>query len=339
LKVDRMNILVFPAMESARVEKLTRIAGTSKIINATTVEQAAAIIPDVDGFLGKITPALLEKATRLKWVQSMTVSLEHYVFPELIGHPCELTNMRGIFSDAVADHTFAMILTFSRRIAHYVLAQSQGKWSPLGGEHGRVDFSAGPGVTNAIDLQHEVLSEKTLGVFGLGGIGGEIARRGHAFGMKVLGLDPFLQNPCPGIPEPWGMERLDEFLGLCDYLVIAAPHTPLTQGMFNKMLFQKMRKNIVLINIGRGAIVVLADLVEALNLGWIRGAGLDVYEKEPLDPASPLWRMGEKVLLTPHVAGYAPPIALRHFAIIEENLKRFLSGQPLMNVVEKSRWF
>ena len=112
-----MNILVFPAMESERVDKLACIAGNSKIINANTLEQAAAIMPEVDAFLGKITPELLGKAKRLKWVQSMTVSLEHYVFPELVSHPCELTNMRGIFSDAGADHTFAMILNFSGRVA------------------------------------------------------------------------------------------------------------------------------------------------------------------------------------------------------------------------------
>lgn len=339
MKVPRMNILIHPAMDEARLSKLSKTASPAKILHAPTVAEALELVPLADAFLGKITPAMLERAGRLKWVQSMTASLEHYVFPELVRHECILTNMRGIFSDVVADHALAMILAFSRRIPHYVLSQNQGAWAPLGGEHGRVDFSSGPGVTNPIDLQHEVLSETTLGIFGLGGIGAEVARRGRAFGMRVIGIDPYLQNPSGDIPEPWTMERLDEFLLASDYLVIAAPHTPQTQGMFNKALFQKMKTTSVLVNVGRGAIVVLDDLVLALRNGWIRGAALDVYEKEPLDPGSPLWKMGEKVLLTPHVAGYAPPIASRHFELLDANLKRFLTGQPLLNVVQKGRWF
>lgn len=335
----KMKIVLFPPVDAPRVAKFNAIAGLHEVVNAPSLIEAKKSIVDADGFIGKITPELLGNSTKLNWVQSMTASLEHYVFPELINHPSVLTNMRGIFSDVVADHAMGMVLSFSRNLHRYALLQAQGKWAPLGGEKGRVDFASGPGVTNSIDLKHQVLSEKTLGVFGLGGIGKEIAKRGAAFNMRCIGLDPFCLEPSKEIPQPWPMERLEEFLRSSDYVVIAAPHTPLTEKFFNLDLIKKMNPDAFLINIGRGAIVVLDDLVKALDQGLIAGAGLDVFEIEPLPENHPLWKMNDKVILTPHVAGYAPPIASRHLAFLMDNLNRFLNDLPLMNIVDKSRWF
>ena len=334
-----MKIVLSPPVDASRLSKFKSIAIGHEVVNAISLKEAKEAIFDADGFIGKITPELLGNATRLKWVQSMTASLEHYVFPELVTHPSVLTNMRGIFSDVVADHAMGLVLSFSRNLHRYVVQQMQCKWAPLGGEKGRVDFASGPGVTNSIDLKHQVLSEKTLGVFGLGGIGKEIAKRGAAFNMRCIGLDPFCLEPSKEIPQPWPMERMDEFLGKSDYVVIAAPHTPLTEKLFNLDLVKKMKPESVLINIGRGAIVVLDDLVKALNQGLIAGAGLDVFEIEPLPEIHPLWKMNEKVILTPHVAGYAPPIASRHLAFLMDNMQRFLNRLPLLNCVDKSRWF
>jgi len=335
----KMKIVLFPTVEAQRASKFKAIADPHEVVNANSLKDAMDAIVDADGFIGKITPELLGNAGKLKWVQSMTASLEHYVFPDLIKHPSMLTNMRGIFSDVVADHAMGMVLSFSRNLHRYVMQQVEGRWAPLGGEKGRVDFASGPGVTNSIDLKHQVLSEKTLGVFGLGGIGKEVAKRGAAFNMRCIGLDPFCLEPSKEIPQPWPMERLDEFLKSSDYIVIAAPHTPLTEKLFNLDLIQKMNHDAVLINIGRGAIVVLDDLVKALEQGLIAGAGLDVFEIEPLPETHPLWKMSDKVILTPHVAGYAPPIASRHLAFLLENLQRFLNQLPLLNGVDKSRWF
>ena len=334
-----MKIVLFPPVEELRASQFIAIAGRHEVVNAISFKDAKQAIVDADGFIGKITPELLKNSTKLKWVQSMTASLEHYVFPELINHPSVLTNMRGIFSDVVADHAIGMVLSFSRNLHRYINLQAQGKWGPVSGEEGRVDFACGPGVTNSIDLKHQVLSEKTLGVFGLGGIGKEIAKRGAAFNMRCLGLDPFCLESSKEIPKPWPMDRLEEFLGSSDYVIIAAPHTPLTEKLFNFALLQKMNPDAFLINIGRGAIVVLDDLVKALDQGLIAGAGLDVFEIEPLPENHPLWKMNDKVILTPHVAGYAPPIASRHLAFLLDNLNSFLNHLPLKNCVNKSRWF
>ncbi|MBI3696028.1 MAG: D-2-hydroxyacid dehydrogenase, partial [Acidobacteria bacterium] len=288
-------------------------------------------IPDADGFFGKMTPPLLAAARRLRWVQSPTASLEHYLFPELIAHPCEVTNMRGLFSDVIADHVFGYILCFARNLHRYIRNQIAAYWEPAGGEPDRADYSVGPGRITALDRAHLHLADATLGVVGLGHIGGEIARRGWAFGMTVVAVDPMQA-------EAWPLERLPELLGASDFVVIAAPHTPQTVKMFRRPQFQQMKRTAYLINIGRGVIVDLADLVAALEAGEIAGAGLDVFETEPLPADHPLWKM-ENVILTPHVAGYSPRIPERHLAVLLDNVSRFARGEALRNVVRKEMWF
>jgi phosphoglycerate dehydrogenase-like enzyme len=135
-----------------------------------------------------------------------------------------------------------------------------------------------------------------------------------------------------------GMEGLDELLAASHFVVIAAPHTPESERLFDAGRIARMRRDGYLINIGRGAIVVLEDLTAALEAGVIAGAALDVFEVEPLPAEHKLWRM-ENAILTPHIAGYSPRIAERHLAVLTENAKRFARGEPLMNVVNKRAWF
>jgi phosphoglycerate dehydrogenase-like enzyme len=126
-------------------------------------------------------------------------------------------------------------------------------------------------------------------------------------------------------------------LGQSDFVVIAAPHTPQTFKLFNRARLQQMKRSAYLINVGRGAIVDLADLTAALQAGEIAGAGLDVFEVEPLPPDHALWRMAN-VIITPHCAAASPRIAERHLETLLDNLRRFVAGQPLRNVVDKQRW-
>jgi phosphoglycerate dehydrogenase-like enzyme len=271
-------------------------------------------------------------------VQSPTASLEHYLFPELAAHPCVLTNMRGLFSDVIADQVLGYVLCFARNLHRYIRNQLAARWEPVGGESERVTFAAGPGTVTAIDRAHLHLGDATLGVVGLGNIGSEVARRALAFGMRVLGVDPVQTEAPPGVAALWPVARLPELLAASDFVVIAAPHTPQTVKLFRREQFRQMKRTAYLINVGRGAIVDLADLVEALRAVEIAGAGLDVFETEPLPAGHPLWRM-ENVILTPHVAGYSPRIAERHLAVLLDNLGRFRRGEPLRNVVNKQLWF
>jgi phosphoglycerate dehydrogenase-like enzyme len=302
-----------------------------QVVNAADSEEAMAAMADADAFFGKITPELLAGAGQLRWVQAPTASLEHYVFSGLMEHPCTLTNMRGLFSDVIADQVMGYVVCFARNLHIYVRRQMERRWEAVGGESGRSTFLTGPGVVTSLDRSHMHLADQTLGVVGLGAIGSEVQRRAMAFGMRVLAVDP--RNPAA-----WPMERLGDLLGASDFVVIAAPHTPRTERMFRGPQLAQMKPSAYLINVGRGAIVDLADLVWALENKTIGGAALDVFEHEPLPADHPLWGH-ENVIITPHVAGYSPRIAERHLAVLLDNIRRFAKGQPLTNVVNKAEWF
>lgn len=307
------------------------------VVNVDRPEEALREIADADAFFGKLTPGLLAASKNLRWVQAPTASLEHYVFPALVDHPCQLTNMRGLFSDVIADQVLGYILCFARNLHTYLRQQQEGLWSPVGGEESRVGFVTGPGVVNAIDRAHLHLADCTLGVIGVGQIGAEVARRGRAFGMAAIGVDPIVRS-CDTIPDVWPMERLPDLLAESDFVVIAAPHTPESARMIALPQLRQMKRSAYLINIGRGVLVDLADLTEALQAGTIAGAALDVFEIEPLPPDHPLWRM-PNTILTPHIAGTSPRIAERHTEVLLDNIRRFVAGEPLRNVVDKRLWF
>jgi phosphoglycerate dehydrogenase-like enzyme len=334
-----MKLVIHPPVEQERLARVRDAAGPLAVVNASGEGEALAQVADADAFFGKITPPLLAAARRLRWVQAPTVSLEHYVFPALVEHPCVLTNMRGLFSDVIADQVLGYVLCFARNLHRYVLQQQRALWEPVGGEGQRVALSTGPGVVNAIDRAHRHLADATLGVVGLGSIGGEVARRARAFGMRVVAVDPVRKDVPPEVEALWPVEQLPRLLAGSDFVVIAAPHTPATEKLFRREQFRQMKRSAYLINIGRGAVVDLADLTAALEAGEVAGAGLDVFETEPLPAEHPLWRMGERVILTPHVAGYSPRIAERHLGVLLENVRRFAAGEPLTNVVNKALWF
>ena len=333
-----MKLVLYPEVEAARLAQIKAAAAPMRVANCASETEAIAEIADAEGFFGKLTPAMLEAAPELSWVQSPTASLEHYIFPALAAHPLQLTNMRGLFYDNIADHVFGCMLCFARNLHVYIRQQQRREWRPYGGSKEGQSFRSGPAVTTSVDLAHTTLSQSTLGVVGLGSIGSEIARRGVCLGMRVLGLDSDPHDAPEGVIGPWGTDRLDDLLAESDYVVIAAPHTPETEGLFRADKFARMKSSGVLINIGRGVIVNLDDLCSALERGEIGGAALDVYEIEPLPAEHPLWGF-ENVILTPHVAGHSPEIAERHLAVLLDNAGRFVRGEPLRNVVDKQRWF
>ena len=332
-----MKLVVFPPVEPPRLARISEVATNFNVVNARDDSEAEREIVEAEAFFGKITPRLLAAAGRLKWVQAPTASLEHYLFPELVEHPAMLSNMRGLFSDVIADHVLGFVVCFARNFHVYLRRQFERRWEPVGGEAARSDFLSDPGVASSIDRAHLHLADCTLGVVGAGNIGGEVARRSRAFGMRVLAVDPVAVS-IPGVCDVWRPERLHELLAESDFVVIAAPHTPETKQLFRRREFEAMKRSAYLINIGRGVIVDLADLTSALQERLIAGAGLDVFEVEPLPRDHPLWRM-ENVIITPHVAGASPRIAERHLETFLENVRQFQSGQPPTTLVDKRRWY
>ena len=333
-----MKLVLFPEVEPPRLGTIEAAARGAQVANCTTEADAVREIRDAEAFFGKLTPPMLQSAERLRWVQSPTASLEHYIFPELATHPLQLTNMRGLFHDNIADHVFGCMLCFARNLHVYIRQQQRAEWRPWGGPKEGLGFNTGPAVTTDVDRAHTTLAGATLGVVGLGSIGSEVARRGVCFGMRVVAVDSDRTTAPPGVEPPRRPAELDAVLAECDYVVIAAPHTPETEGLFDADRFASMKPQSVLINIGRGVIVKLDDLVSALEAGEIAGAALDVYEIEPLPADHPLWKF-ENVILTPHVAGHSPAIAERHLEVLLDNIGRFVRNEPLINVVDKDRWF
>lgn len=311
-----MKLVIFPRVDEGWFQRIHAVSTDLTAVNCASEEEAEREIKDADGFYGRITPRLLQASRKLRWIQAPLAGLEHYIFPELIEHPAILTNMRGVYFDMVPEHAFGLILSLARGLHRYAWLQKERRWDPR---------------------EVLLLSGQTLGIIGLGGIGGGVARRGAAFEMRVIALDPKAEKP-PEVETLFRQDGLNHLLEQSDFVVICAPHTPETEKMIRRPQLQRMKRTAYLINVGRGVIVDLHDLTEALKAGEIAGAGLDVFEVEPLPADHPLWGM-ENVVITPHVAANTPRLAERWLGVLLENLHRFLKGEPLKNVVDKRRWF
>jgi phosphoglycerate dehydrogenase-like enzyme len=302
--------------------RLTATLPELNVIVAEDEAEAERAIVEADGAFGSISPALLSKARRLRWLQAPAAAPPAgYYFPELIEHPVTVTNMREIYNDHISAHVVAYVLAFARGLTHYMPLQVRREWKPL------------PLDTGVIHLP-----ESTMVIVGLGGIGTEVARLARAFGMIVLATDARRTSPPPGVDELHGPDQLDSLLPRADFVVLTVPHTPETEGLMDRSRFQRMKSGAFFINIGRGKTTRLADLVASLQAGELAGAGLDVFEEEPLPPEHPLWIL-PNVLITPHVAGYGPYLDERRFEIVLDNCRGMINGTILRNVVDKRSWF
>ncbi len=284
-----------------------------------TVGEAMEVIGDADAAFGDIVPELLERGEKLRWVACPQAGPRAgYYTRELIESDVAVTNTREIYNDHISAHIMAFLLAFARGFQVYIPQQVDGVWRQ--------------------GYETIYLPEATAAVIGVGGIGGETARLCAEFGMTVLGVDPRLEEPTPGLAELHRPENLLEVLPRADFVLVTVPETPETQGMFARPQFRAMKETAFFINIGRGATTVLDDLAEALRAGEISGAGLDVFEVEPLPEGHPLWT-APGVLITPHVAGVGPYLDNRRTELFLDNCKRFNEGRPLRNLVDKSNWF
>jgi phosphoglycerate dehydrogenase-like enzyme len=215
----------------------------------------------------------------------------------------------------IAEHAFAMMLAFARKLHEAMRHQAGGKWQAPAGE------SLGE------------LYEKTLLMIGLGAIGERVAQVGSALGMRVLGVRRRQVEP-PGVEAVYPLDRLQDILPQCDFVVLAPPLTQETRGMIGERELRAMKKSAFLVNVGRGRLIDEAALIRALQDGWIAGAGLDVFETEPLPAESPLWAM-PNVIITAHYAGASPRYYERAMPIFLDNLRRYRDGEELRNLVDK----
>ena len=313
-----MNFLIYPPLHADELTQVQAVSAHLELVNAQTEEDALAAIPQAEGMYGNLTPALLERAEALRWLQTPIAGLEHYMFPALAESNIVISNMAKIYSDMIADHAFCFILLFARGIHLYLRRQIQGMWQ------------------KGTPVHH--LGDCTLGVIGLGGIGTELARRGKAHDMRVVAVDARPREKPECVDAIWPPEHLPALLAASDFVVSCVPQTPDTVGLIGADELALMQPTAYLINVSRGVVVKLDALVAALESGRIAGAALDVYEREPLPAEHPLWRM-ENVILTPHVAADNPHVPQRRIDTLKDNLRRYLQGEPLRNVVDKHSLF
>ena len=319
------TLLVLPPITPTVRDWATRLAAAVPALHVVVAEDedaAAKSIGEAEAAFGTISPALLRRAARLRWLQApQAAPPAGYYFGDLIAHPVVVTNFREIYNDHIAAHIMAFVLAFARGLHHYLPQQQRREWRPRPLDSGVVH-----------------LPEATALIVGVGGIGAETARLAAEFGMQVMGVDARRRDAPPGVRKLDGPDALDSLLPLADFVILTVPHTPETEGFMHRARLQRMKRSAFFINIGRGMTTRLDDLVEALRAGEIAGAALDVFEQEPLPAAHPLWTI-PGVLITPHTAGYGPYLDDRRFEILLDNSRRFLAGQPLRIVVDKARWF
>jgi phosphoglycerate dehydrogenase-like enzyme len=325
MKNSAFTLVMLPPQTDVRRQWASRIAADEvgvRVLQPETTEEAIRDIAEADAAFGAIPLEVLKAAKKLRWLQAPQIAPPAgFYYPELVAHPVVATNFREIFNDHIGAHIMAFVLAFARGLHYYLPQQMRREYKPRPHDTGVVH-----------------LPEATALVLGVGGIGCEAERLLHAFGMRVIGVDGRRTELPPGVAELHPPESLDALLPTADFVIMTIPHTPATEGLMDRARLQRMKRSAFLINIGRGMTVRLDDLVAALHAGEIAGAGLDVFEMEPLPPEHAVWS-APNVLLTPHTAGFGPYLDDRRLDIILDNCRRFAAGVPLRNVVDKASWF
>ena len=297
---------------------------------AATEEEEVVQIKDADVLCGTPSRRVFLAAEKLRWIHCPGTGIDKLAeVPELIDSDVVLTNALGPHANPMADHVFSMILTFAHKGRELWEDQRAHRW------RGPTEIS---GLSNQYAGNMMELSGRTMGIFGLGGIGMAVARRAHGFGMETYAVDVRPMAAPPEVKELWGLERLDELLGISDWFVVTVPFTSQTNGIIDRRRIGLLKPGAHLIAISRGGIIDEEALIESLRSGRIVGAGLDVTDKEPLPDDNPMWDM-KNVLLSPHVSALTPEMYEGRKEIFKENLRRYLANQPFLYVCDKQAGF
>ncbi len=314
-----MKIMINTEITSEHQQQIEAVSEQLHLVHPQNGAEALSEIGDTDIVFGGFNRTLFENAKQLKWVQVLSAGVDGLLFPEFVKSDVILTSAKGFVGPHLADQAWALILGLLRGIGRSVRERT---WDNR----------------MAIRLATWELSERTLGIVGLGGTGIDVARRAQGFDMHVIAVDPETVEAPAFVHEVWQMERFHELLAQSDVVAICAPLTPETHGMFDDAAFQAMQAHALLVNVTRGKIIDGPALLRALNNGSIGGAGLDVTPEEPLPADSPLWDM-PNVIITPHVAGGSPIRLDRTVGLFCDNLERLLVGKPLLSVIDKEKGY
>jgi phosphoglycerate dehydrogenase-like enzyme len=315
--------VVIPAADAARLAWMQAAAPDLTLLPAKDRAEAAALAADADAVIGFCTPEVLAAGARLRWIQVLSAGVERCIgIPGFAGRGIALSNMQKVAGPVMSEHVLAFLFGLTRGLATYVPLQAQGVWKD----------DAVP------DARMWSIEGKTLLVVGLGGIGTETAKRAQALGMNVIAIRNSGRTGPPYVAEVGLGADLHAFAARADVIVNTLPLTAETKHLFDKAFFDAAKRGALFINVGRGASVVTADLIAALEDGRIGGAGLDVTDPEPLPADHPLWR-APNVLITPHVSASTDLGEEPRWLIARENLRRFAAGGKLLSEVDVGRGY
>lgn len=315
---DPRGVWNFPAVQ---LERLRREFPDVRFDAPATREQANDRIADAEIVFGyALTPTNFAQARRLRWVQIAAAGVGSWLFPELIQSDIVLTNGRGLHASAMSEHALGVMLAFVRKLHLARDAQRENRWAQRALLESEPEFGE--------------LAGGTLALIGLGAVGSAIASRARALGLHVIAVRRHPAEPAEPAHEQFGPERLQEACARADWLVLAAPLTAETRHWIGGRELGWMKPGCVIVNLGRGSLIDEPALIHALQAGRIAGAALDVTEEEPLPADSPLWSM-PNVILTPHISGLGPRYWERVGDLFARNLRAWLDGEPLSNVVDK----
>ena len=314
-----------PARQKALLDSAREVAGGVQLVpfplrfGQPVPEE---IVRNAEVILGFCTAALLRDAHRLRWFQHYGSGVNHCMYPGIEKKGFILTNNQHSAAPPIAEHVIAMMMMLTRGLAEFHSNQARGLWQ------GR----------NGIHFPMIEVSGKTILVAGLGGIGTEVARRASALGMHVIATRHSSRKG-PDFVDYVGLPpELYDLAKKADVVVNALPLTDETRGLFDKKFFDTLKHGAYFISVGRGQSTVTADLVAAIRDGRLAGAGLDVTDPEPLPPDHVLWTL-PNVIITPHVAGISDRGFERGWVIVCENLRRYINGEKLLNVVDVKRGY
>ena len=282
-------------------------------------------IADADACIAwSIRPEQFAHAQRLRWIHSPAAAVHQLMFPEMVASKVVITNARDVHGPVVAEHAIAVMLALAKKLPAAFHYQGTRTWGQ-----------------QAMWEQEPMLAEVNdarVIVIGLGSIGREFARRARALGAHVLAIR---EHPARGpetANEVAGMAELEQHLPHADFVVLAAPLTASTQMLINRERLSLMQESAYLINVSRGPLIDDEALIEALESEQIAGAALDVFAEEPLPRSSAYWDV-PNVLITPHTAAVTPKLWERHYRQISANVRRFVAGEPLEGVVDKTQGY
>lgn len=308
----RCVVLCTLRVEPRHVERI-RSCHVGVEVRAVRREEAEVHLPDAEVLLTwRVPDAWVARAERLRWVHLSSAGVDHLWGGALWGSSVLLTNSRGIHAGPMAEHVVGWLLMFARNLHTHLHHQRERRWQRDAGG---------------------VFAGCTVGVVGLGAVGEEVARLCKALGARVVGLRR-RPRPSPYADRVVGPEGLRELLEASDYVVLTVPLVPSTRRWIGARELGWLKPNAVLVNVARGGVVDEEALAAALREGRLRGAALDTFEVEPLPPENPLWGL-PNVLISPHAAGVFPGYVDAVVDLFCDNLRRYLAGEPLRNVVDR----